>query len=507
MNFISTRGKEKAKAAEAILSGYPKNGGLFVPESFPVFKKEELEEMLPLSYAERAAKVLAKFFGELGEEFLQTICEEAYETFEGDDPMPLVRIDEGKYILELYHGPTCACEDVAVSLYPALFDKSKELLKDDKKRMFLMATSGDAGIAALEVLKNREDVKAAVFYPEETIGKLQRIAICVAGGNNVYAAGIRGGFDACKEAVEKAYRSNTLSEGLSEKGYALTTLSSANIARVIPEVACFVSAYLDLLSHEQIEAGETVDFAVPVGNGCGIVAGLYAKKMGLPVRRILSSSNRNRAFYDVFKRGEIDIKRSFHHTMSPSMDVMFPSNLERILFEATGRDAKETEKRMKTVKEEGTVLTEEERRRLAQDFYAGFASEDDSVEAIYGVFEEYGYAMDTHTGIAAAVCDKVMEKRDEKDHTPIIIVSVGNPYKFPQDALYALSGNDVKDSFKGIKRLNLLTAMKPPKFLLELRYRLTRFKQILAADSKKVEDEVLALAGGKVVPEAGMAKK
>ena len=507
MNFIGTRDGVKVTAEEAVLSGVPENGGLFVPETFPVVSPEERAEMLEMSYPERAAKILSKFFDKITADEWKEICEKSYSSFTGDDPLPLGRIDEGKYILELFHGPTCACEDVSMVLFPKLFKKCKEVTGDKSDRLFLLATSGDAGKAATEYFKNEKGFKVATFYGEESIGKMQRIALCISDGDNLLVGGVRGTFDDCKEAVEKAYASETLKVGLAEKGLKLSTISSQNIARILPEIACYFSAYLDLVSSEQIEDGDKIDFAVPAGNGCGIVAGYYAKKMGLPVRKIFSSSNRNRAFYDFFKKGSLDLNRGYRHTMSPSMDVSVPANLERFLFEALGRNAKKTATKMSEIRKDGELLTEEERKKLAQDIYAGFSGEDETVEAIYAVFEEYGYAMDTHTGVAAAVFDKYEEKREEKDDTPVVIVSVANFYKFPQESLYALDATDVKDSFKGIKRLNLLTAMKPPKFLVDFRYNLPRFKLMLSADAKKIEEEVLAFAGGKIAPNNATAKK
>lgn len=507
MNFIGTRGNEKVTAEEAVLSGIPQSGGLFVPETFPVVSIEERKEMLTMSYPERAARILSKFFERITEEEWKGICEKAYANFSGGDPLPMGRIDDGKYVLELFHGPTCACEDIAMSLFPALFKKCKELTGDTADRLFLLATNGDAGKAATEYFKNEKSFKVATFYGEESIGKMQRIALCISDGNNLLVGGVRGTFDDCKEAVEKAYASETLKEKLKERGLTLSTISSQNIARILPEIACYFSAYADLVSSEQIEDGEKVDFAVPAGNGCGIVAGYYAKKMGLPIRKILSSSNRNRAFYDFFKKGSLDTERSYRHTMSPSMDVGVPANLERFLFEAVGRNAKKTAKKMSEIRQNGELLTEEERKKLAQDIYPGFAGEDETVDSIYEVFEEYGYPMDTHTGVASAVFDKFSEKRDEKDKTPVVILSVANFYKFPQESLYALDAADVKDSFKGIKRLNLLTAVKPPKFLVDFRYLQPRFKLMIAADAKKIEDEIVAFADGKIAPDTRTAKK
>ncbi len=251
-----------------------------------------------------------------------------------------------------------------------------------------------------------------------------------------------------------------------------------------------------------------MDFAVPTGNFGDILAGWYAKKMGLPVRKLVCASNRNRVLAEFFAKGVYDAKRPFYRTMSPSMDILVSSNLERLLFEVSGRNAALTAERMKELAEKGCYeVTAAEHRALEEDFFAAFASEDDTVEAMYEIFEEYGYPMDTHTGVAMHAANFFREKRDEKDTTPIVVLSTANPYKFPQDVLYALSGNDVKDSFKGVKRLNLLTAMKPPKCLLELRYKPVRFKQTLPADEKKMCAEIVRFAGGEIAPVPPESKK
>ena len=271
----------------------------------------------------------------------------------------------------------------------------------------------------------------------------------------------------------------------------------------MPQIAYYFSAYIDLITSDQINMGDEIDFAVPTGSFGSILAGWYAKKMGLPIRRLICASNRNRVLADFFKNGLYNVKRNFFRTMSPSMDVVVVSNIERLLFEVSGRNTDMIATRMKNLAVNGEYsITQTEFKAIQKDFYGGWASEDETVEAMYDIFEEYGYAMDTHTGVAVAVCYTYRDKEvDEKDRTPLIVLSTSNPYKFPQDVLYALSGNDVKDSFKGVKRLNLLTAMKPPKCLTELRYKPLRFKTVLAGDTTKLREAVLAFVGGEVVPE------
>ena len=505
MYFISTRGGEKVTGAQAIVKGLAPNGGLYVPESFPKVTVQELEEMAQMSYPERAAFVLGKYLAEeLGADYLKSICEKAYSSFDGEDPVPLVKIDGELYVMELFHGPTCAFKDMALTVLPYLLKKSCEVTGIQDDILILAATSGDTGKAALEGFRDVPGTKVSVFYPDEGVAKMQRLQMCVQDGNNVLVSAVKGNFDDCQRAVKNLFASKEFNDKLAEKHVRLSSANSINFGRLAPQIAYYFSAYLDLLTSEQIEMGEKIDFVVPTGNFGDILAGWYAKQMGLPIRRLVCASNRNKVLADFFEKGVYDVKRNFFRTMSPSMDILVSSNLERLLFEISGRDAKLTAERMQQLAEKKEYrITEKEKKILDEEFFGGFASEDDTVEAMYEIFDEFGYAMDTHTGVALSVYmqyKKSIETDEKKDTTPIVVLSTANPYKFPQDVLYALSGNDVKDSFKGIKRLHLLTAMKPPKSLLDLRYRPIRFKAVLENDLAKMSEAILRFADGEIVP-------
>ncbi|MBQ7879582.1 MAG: threonine synthase [Clostridia bacterium] len=506
MKFISTRGGEKVTGAQAIVQGLAKNGGLFVPEKFPKITGEEMDAMAEMTYPQRAAFVLGKYLADdLGEEYLLESCEKAYSTFTGNDPAPLVKIDKGLYILELFHGPTCAFKDMALTVLPYLLKKSCEVTGIDDEILILAATSGDTGKAALEGFRDVAGTKVAVFYPDEGVAKMQRLQMCIQDGNNVFVAAVKGNFDDCQRAVKKLFASEEFNAKLAKKKMRLSSANSINFGRLAPQIAYYFSAYLDMTTSGKIEMGDEVDFVVPTGNFGDILAGWYAKQMGLPVRKLVCASNRNKVLADFFEKGVYDVKRNFFRTMSPSMDILVSSNLERLLFEISGRNANLTAQRMQQLAEKKEYsITEAEKATLDKEFFGGFASEDDTIEAMYETFEEYGYAMDTHTGVALAVhaqYRKSLEKDDEKEDTvPSVVLSTANPYKFPQDVLYALSGNDVKDSFKGIKRLNLLTAMKPPKSLLDLRYRPLRFKTVVENDLDTMAAEILNFADGNIVP-------
>ena len=507
MYFISTRGNEKVTGAQAIVQGLAKDGGLFVPEKFPTVTNDELESMMEMSYPERAAFILSKYLGdELGVDYLKESCEKAYASFTGSDPVPLVKVDgeTGLYVLELYHGPTCAFKDMALTVLPYLLKKSCEVTGIKDEILILTATSGDTGKAALEGFRDVPGTKVAVFYPDEGVAKMQRMQMTIQDGNNVFVAAVEGNFDDCQRAVKKMFASEEFNEALAKKKVRLSSANSINFGRLAPQIAYYFSAYLDMLTSRQIEMGDEINFVVPTGNFGDILAGWYAKQMGLPVKKLICASNRNKVLADFFKKGVYDVNREFHRTMSPSMDILVSSNLERLLFEVSGRNAKLTAERMQELAEKKEYsITAQEKAKLESDFFAGFAREDDVIEAMYEIFDEFGYAMDTHTGVALAVYMQYYdwrEKQIEKDDSPIVVLSTANPYKFPQDVLYALSGNDVKDSFKGIKRLHLLTAMKPPKSLLDLRYRTPRFKTKVKNNLKEMSDVILRFADGEILP-------
>jgi len=493
MNFISTRGGEKVSAARAIVKGLADNGGLFVPEKFPPVTAEEMEQMLEMSYPERAAKILAKYLKGYDERELLSACESAYSKFDGGDPAPLVRLDDNIYMLELWHGPTCAFKDMALTLLPYLLRKGADICGVKEEILILTATSGDTGKAALEGFKNADGIKIMVFYPSDGVSKMQKLQMSTQEGENVNVVAVKGNFDDCQTAVKDIFSNENCVKALQEKGVVLSSANSINFGRLAPQIAYYFSAYLDLVSSEQINMGDEIDFTVPTGNFGNILAGYYAKRMGLPVRRLHCASNKNNVLTEFLASGVYDVNREFYKTTSPSMDILVSSNLERLIFELSGRNAKLTAKRMEELKKDGKyAISADELQLLTEVFDGGCADDDECVEAMYDVFIDVGYTMDTHTGCAMKVAHDWYEKH-KKDETNMVIVSTANPYKFPQDVLYAVTGNDVKDSFKGIKRLHAATAMAVPKCLKELRDKPVRFTK--TADRKKLFEEVLEFVG------------
>lgn len=500
MKFISTRGQETVTGAEAVVKGLADDGGLFVPERFPAVSQEELEAMLSMDYPERAALILGKYFDEYDKEEMTEALRQAYAQFDGD-PAPLVKIEDGLFLLELFHGPTCAFKDMALTVLPYLLRKGCDMLGIEEEILVLTATSGDTGKAALEGFKDRKGVKIMVFYPDEGVSKMQKLQMSTQEGENVNVVAVKGNFDDCQTAVKKLFASRAFRQEAEKYGVRLTSANSINFGRLAPQIAYYFSAYLDLVSSEQITFGEKVDFSVPTGNFGNILAAYYAKQMGLPIGKLVCASNKNKVLTDFIVKGVYDAKRPFYRTMSPSMDILISSNLERLVFELSGRNADLTAERMKSLAKSGRYeIRAEEMDRLGADFFGGFTSEDDTVECMYDFFTEFGYPMDTHTGVAMNVAQqyhKFLEDVHADEFPPMVVVSTASPYKFPQDVLYALTGNDVKDSFKGVKRIHLLTAMKVPESLKALRYKTLRFKKTVAVD--KMPEEVLAFLGGSAV--------
>lgn len=503
MQFIGTRSGETVSAREAIYKGLSAGGGLYVPQTFPLVDKSAREKLENMSYAERAYYILSLFFGEFGEEFLKSVAETAFKNFDGKDEVPLVKIDENRYILELFHGQTCSEKDLSVNVFAPLYREAKKSLGKKEKTLVLAATSGNTGVSLIDNFRNDEDAFVAAFYPEEGLSKMQRLNLTVMGGERVYVAGIAAGFDECQHLTHRILCSEKFGGELKNRGISLVGGNSSNIARIIPEIVWYYSAYADLCSSGQIEDGEEVDFSVASGNLNAALAGWYAKKTGLPIRRIFVPFNRNKAALDFFLKGVLCDDKAFRRTMAKGLDVIIPLNLERMIFELCGRNAAETAARMQKLDETGSLnITESEREQLLKDFYAEFVSEDELLETSYSIFEEYGYVCDVETGVAAAVWDKYRaDPEHEDDETPLVLAATGNPYKCPQDVLYCISGNDVKDSYKGVKRLNLSTAMKPPKFITDLRYIEPRFKDVLPAEGKKLTAALLSFVDGNFVPE------
>lgn len=488
MLFESTRGKsEKVTASKAIITGIASDGGLYVPSFFPQISLEELKSFEEKDYAERTAYVLSKYLDEYDYDKLCSACENAYKKFTGD-PAPLVKVDENNYVLELYHGPTHAFKDMALTVLPYLLKEGCLINGIKEKVLILTATSGDTGKAALEGFRDVDGVKICVFYPSEGVSKMQKLQMQTQSGNNVNVCGVIGNFDDCQSAVKKIFNDKDVKETLKQKGYAFSSANSINFGRLAPQIAYYFSAYVDLAQSGEIAYGDKVNFCVPTGNFGNILACYYAKQMGLPVGKLICASNKNNVLTDFFGFGKYDINREFYKTTSPSMDILISSNLERLIYEVTGRNAELTAQRMKDLVEKGVYdITVEEKEKLSADFYASCCSEQDSQKTIEYYFDEYDYAIDPHTSVGLKVADDFRNEFGQEQK--IVSLSTASPYKFPTDVLKAIDGKIVDDPFTASEKICDLTAMPIPESIGTLKEKAKRFTKII--DRNNILEEVL----------------
>ncbi len=477
MDFISTRNKANVvNGATAVVEGLSKEGGLFVPALFPVIKEDELSLMKEMSYPERAAFIIGKYLPELSD-MLGEYTEKAYSRFDGD-AAPLVKIDDNLFVLELWHGPTHAFKDVALTLLPYLLVGSKKLLKKEERTLILVATSGDTGKAALEGFKDVDGTDIIVFYPSDGVSDLQKMQMMTQSGDNVYVAAITGNFDDAQTAVKKIFTDTETAKSLAQKGVRLSSANSINFGRLVPQVAYYFSAYLDMVNAEEIEMGEKINFCVPSGNFGNILAGYYAKQMGLPINKLICASNKNNVLTDFIHSGKYSVNRAFHKTTSPSMDILISSNLERLVFELSDRNDALTAKRMEELKNTGMYsISEAELAALKEVFWADYADEDEVEETLYDYFEGFGYIADTHTSVALCTYDKYYDETE--DETKTVVLSTASPYKFVNDVLRAIGEKPGKDELSSLNKLEEVTALPLPETLSALPSMKKRFTDVI----------------------------
>jgi len=452
MRYVSTRGNSPALSfAGAVMEGMVSSGGLFVPEKVP---KVDFSKLAGRSYQETAVTVLTPFMGGFDGGEIAGCVNEAYtlESFDIPEVVKTVPVGNNRYILELWHGPTAAFKDVALQIMPQFMRYSKVKRADGSRTLILVATSGDTGKAALEGFKNREGISIAVFYPHGGVSEIQRLQMVTTDGNNTHVFAARGNFDDCQSGVKALFGDGGLRDKAAGRGVKFSSANSINWGRLCPQIVYYVKSYLDLVSTGKISYGDKIDFCVPTGNFGNILAGYYAKEMGLPIRKLICASNKNNVLTDFFKSGEYSIKnREFHKTMSPSMDILISSNLERFLFEMSGRDAEKVIGWYDSLTKNGKFSVDngitEKMRGLIE---ARWVDEDEALKTIGDVYRESKYVMDTHTAVAAAS----VVRTDGSNDVPVIIASTASPYKFAPDVLTGLGIKVDGDEFESIKVLS-----------------------------------------------------
>lgn len=478
MFYLSTRGsKNKVTAAEAIVQGLAEDGGLFVPEVFPQVDAAALKEWRPLSYAALAGEILPLFLEEYDATFLRKAAGEAYETAFGSGAGTTVGIADGLYALELWHGPTCAFKDYALQLMPRLLVEGKRMNGHTEKTRILVATSGDTGKAALDGYKNLEGIDIIVFYPNDGTSIVQRAQMATQEGDNVCVYAVDGNFDDAQNGVKKVFSDEEVREKLLEKNIRLSSANSINWGRLVPQIVYYFYAYFRVLESEGFTEGAQVDFCVPTGNFGDILAGYYAKKMGLPIGKLICASNRNKVLTDFFTTGTYDARREFHKTASPSMDILISSNLERLLYHVTG-DTEKVREWMASLKETGVfTVSEEILQKIRQDFDCGWTSEEACEETIGRFFEEHNYVSDTHTAVALHVATE----KKSADRV-MVVLSTASPFKFPRVVLSALGEAVPENDFDAIEALEKRTNMQAPESLAGLRDKEERFTRVISAE-------------------------
>ncbi len=391
MEYLSTRDKAlRRSAAQAITMGLSRDGGLFTPVSFPSLSALEVETLCGMPYRKRAAYVMGKFLEEFRPEELNLFAKNAYgpDRFDHPDVAPLHKMDKRTWCLELWHGPTSAFKDMALQMLPQLLSASLRLTGEKKTACILAATSGDTGKAAMEGFADVDQTKILVFYPENGVSEIQKLQMVTQEGANVGVCAVKGNFDDAQSGVKSIFSDEELRERLEERGYFLSSANSINWGRILPQVVYYISAYCDLLNAKEIKLGQPVNFCVPTGNFGNILACYYAKRMGLPVGKLICASNRNDVLTDFIRTGVYDRNRAFHTTMSPSMDILISSNLERLLFDLSGGNDELVREYMGRLAETGRYeITPGMKKRLQEVFYGGFCGEEETKSTIEMLYQ------------------------------------------------------------------------------------------------------------------------
>ncbi len=482
IRYISTRGKgEPRTAASAVIKGISEDKGLFVPETVPELPFQPAD-MVGRKYKDVARAVIAAFFDDYTEEEIQSCVDGAYDNkFEAEDIVP-VKEAGGAHFLELYHGRTAAFKDMALSILPYLMTTAVRKENEDKKIVILTATSGDTGKAALEGFADVEGTEIIVFYPSTGVSEVQKRQMTTQEGANTHVFGIRGNFDDAQTGVKKIFDDQAFNEALMAEGCRLSSANSINIGRLIPQVAYYVYGYIRLIEQGVIRDGDPVNIVVPTGNFGNILASYYASLMGIPVKKFICASNRNKILTDFINTGIYDTHREFHVTCSPSMDILISSNLERLLYHLSG-DSLEISELMEELSQNGKYEAGEGIRKGMKDFYGGFADDEETLDTITAMYKDHGYLMDTHTAVAYKVYSDY--RKATGDGTPTLIASTASAYKFASNVASALGLPEAADGFAAVRELEKETGVPVPSGLRDLENKEIRHESVIDRDGLK----------------------
>lgn len=488
--YHSTRGDSEAvTAGTAILRGIAADGGLYVPREIPKLGRK-LHDLAALSYQELAFEILRLFLTDYSEEELCRAIESAYDTrFDTAEIAPVTK-KAGVYFLELFHGPTLAFKDMALTILPHLLKTAVKKSGLGEEVVILTATSGDTGKAALEGFAGVDGTRIIVFFPEHGVSPVQKRQMVTQTGDNTYVVGIEGNFDDAQSGVKAMFTDPSLKEAMQKSGLVFSSANSINIGRLVPQIVYYFYAYFQVLKSGAVLCGERVDFAVPTGNFGNILAGYYAKQMGLPVGKLICASNKNNVLFDFFAKGVYDKERAFYITMSPSMDILISSNLERLLYHISGGNADTVAQLMEQLAGAGRYAISAEMRNGLAGFAGGYATEEDTSRAIREVYESTGYLIDPHTAVAYSVSQKSAGKT-----APLVVVSTASPFKFTKDVLTAIDKKYAgADDFMLFAEMGRLAGKEVPAVVETLQNRPVRHKKVCAKDEMRaVVENILGL--------------
>jgi len=490
MLYQSTRGDEnRISSAEAIAHGLSTDGGLFVPEFFPELSLETIELLITKSYSERAAFIMSLFLSDFSIEELTVYSVAAYGTdrengFEHNEVAPLYKINDNTRFLELWHGPTCAFKDVALQVMPHLLTASFSKIGDTRDVCILVATSGDTGKAALDGFRDIPGTKIMVFYPHDGVSEVQKIQMTSQAGRNVNVVAVEGNFDDAQTGVKAIFSDDALKIKLNGSNFTLSSANSINWGRLVPQVVYYVSSYCDLCKTGEIQPGDKINFCVPTGNFGNILAAYYAEKMGLPISKLICASNRNDVLTQFIDTGVYDKNRPFYTTVSPSMDILVSSNLERLLFELSGKDGSAVASYMAALSAEGRyIVPDAMHTELCRIFHSGFCSEEDTMKTIKDTYERFGYLIDTHTAVAFKVLNDYRQATG--DDKISVVVSTASPFKFCEAVLKALGHDYSNSGAELLDALSEVTGNTIPKPLIDLKNAAPRFTDSVSISEMK----------------------
>ena len=493
MLYNSTRGGEKGiTSSMAILKGIADDGGLFMPDHFPKLQKK-LSELAGMTYQETAYEVMKLFLTDFTEEELRHCIDSAYDSkFDTEEIAPLALADDA-YYLELFHGKTIAFKDMALSILPHLMTTAAKKNHASEEIVILTATSGDTGKAAMAGFADVPGTRIIVFYPKGGVSRVQELQMLTQKGDNTAVVGITGNFDDAQTGVKKIFGDRAFGEKVGKAGFRFSSANSINIGRLVPQVVYYVYAYATLLKNEQISEGEKVNFTVPTGNFGNILAAYIAGQIGIPVNKLICASNDNKVLYDFFTTGTYDRKREFILTSSPSMDILISSNLERLIYLSADCDAEKTAELMKELSEKGCYTVTPAMREKMADFVGGFATQEENAAEIKRVYDDTGYLMDTHTGVASCVYHNYRLKTGDETNT--VIASTASPYKFSRSVMTAIRGKEEenKEDFALIDEMQEASGVAIPQAIEEIRNAEIRHKTVCTPET--MEETVAAILG------------